>query len=134
MEPMSARKPWKKNLYENQEYEDNYTDPSFLKDMKRNLNLKTYNFKECFLGCTFLSQNLSSVTCFLIIFYYLYNNLIAPQKILLYNCIVVALGYLVYAGKDLNVNSLVEDSKTTFVVLLFGYILSPLLHTLTGMN
>lgn len=54
MEP--KRKPWKKNLYENREYEDNYTDESFLKDLKKNYNVQQYTFRECFCGVTNVSQ------------------------------------------------------------------------------
>lgn len=125
------KKPWKKNLYENLEYEDNYTDPSFLQDVRKNLNLRTYNFLECFSSSTKVSQNISSVTLFLVIFYYLYNNEVAPQKIIILNCVMTAFGYLIYVGSEITLNRLIEDSKTAFVVLLFGFILSPLLHTLT---
>jgi phosphatidylinositol glycan class C protein len=129
---MSPKKPWKKNLYENQEYEDNYTDPSFLKDLQKNLNVKTYSFLECFFGVTILSQNISCVTLFLIVFYYLYMGEIAPQKVLFFNCFLTSLGYLMYVGSsEINLPRIVEDSKTVLVVLLFGFIFSPLLHTLT---
>lgn len=131
MEPKS-RKPWKKNLYENKEYEDNYTDESFLKDLKTNHNLRQYTLLECFFGVTKVSQEISCVTLFLIIFHYLYANTVQPQKILFNSFAFTGLGYIVYRGKDiLNVSDVVEDSKTVGVFLLFGYIFSPLLHTLT---
>jgi phosphatidylinositol N-acetylglucosaminyltransferase subunit C len=69
---------------------------------------------------------------FLIIFYYLYENIILPQKILFNSFALTGLGYVIYIGKDLQkLQNVVEDSKTVGVVLLFGFMFSPLLHTLT---
>jgi len=129
---MNPKKPWKKNLYENQDYEDNYTDESFLKDLKTNYNLQQYTFAQCFCGVTKVSQEISFVTLFLIIFYYLYENTVQPQKILFNSFVATGLGYMIYIGSDFQkIRNVIEDSKTVGVVLLFGYILSPLLHTLT---
>lgn len=131
MEPKKKR-PWTKNLYENREYEDNYTDESFLKDLKKNYNLRQYTFQECFYGVTNVSQEISCVTLFLVIFHYLYENTVQPQKILFNSFALTGLGYIVYIGTDIQkIRNVIEDSKTVGVVLLFGYILSPLLHTLT---
>lgn len=46
------KKPWKKNLYENQDYEDNYTDASFLQDLKKNYNLEKYSYFQCIMEVT----------------------------------------------------------------------------------
>ncbi|XP_055603341.1 phosphatidylinositol N-acetylglucosaminyltransferase subunit C [Uranotaenia lowii] len=125
------RKPWCKNLYENSEYEDNYTDPTFLQDLKTNVNLQTYTFQETFLGAARLSQQISNVTIFLIVFHYLYTDGVSPQNILIKAMVGTIVGYFIYAGKNLRINHVVEDSKTALAVLIFGYIFSPLLHTLT---
>lgn len=125
------RKPWKKNLYENQGYEDNYTDPSFLQDLRKNINLKVFTFQEAFRGACRLSLQVSTVTFFLIIFYHLYDNRVTPQMVLFYSSITTFIGYLYYIGKDIKFSTLVENSRTGICVLVFGYIFSPLLHTLT---
>lgn len=131
MEP-KTRKPWKKNLYENREYEDNYTDESFLKDLKKNYNVQQYSFRECFCGVTNVSQEISCVTLFLIIFFYLYENSVTPEKILFNSFVMTGVGYAIYIGTDIEkIRNVIEDSKTVGVVLLLGYIFSPLLHTLT---
>lgn len=128
----AARKPWKKNLYENRGYEDNYTDESFLKDLKTNSNLKDYTLGECLRGVTNVSQEISCVTLFLIIFYFLYENTVQPQKILLNSFAITGFGYIAFIGTDFKkIRNVTEDSKTVGVVLLFGFIFSPLLHTLT---
>lgn len=127
-----ARKPWKKNLYENKDYEDNYTDESFLKDLKTNYNLQQYTLRECFYGVTKVSQEISCVTLFLVVFHYLYENTVQPQRILFNSFALTGVGYAIYIGTDIQkIRNVIEDSKTVGVVLLFGYIFSPLLHTLT---
>lgn len=126
------KKPWKKNLYENQEYEDNYTDASFLKDLKKNYNLQEYKLIDCIKGITIVNQEISVVTLFIIIFYYLYENIVQPQKLLFASFALTSTGYLIYIVSDSNrLKNVIEDFKTVVVVLLFGYLFSPLLHTLT---
>ncbi|XP_058838287.1 phosphatidylinositol N-acetylglucosaminyltransferase subunit C-like [Topomyia yanbarensis] len=127
----NQRKPWKKNLYENSDYEDNYTDPSFLQELKTNQNLRTYTFYEAFLGASRLSQQIANVTTFLIVFYYLYTEGVSPQNILGKASVGTIIGYFIYTGRNLRLSSIIEDSKTAIAVLVFGYIFSPLLHTLT---
>lgn len=135
MDSRKPKKPWVKNLYENREYEDSYTDASFLKDLKKNIHIEKFTMKQCVFGATKVSQEISFVTLFLVVFYYLYDNTVQPQTILFYSFAFTALGYLVYVGRDIfqlqKLGQIMEDSKTVGVVLLFGYILSPLLHTLT---
>ncbi|XP_065086640.1 phosphatidylinositol N-acetylglucosaminyltransferase subunit C [Ochlerotatus camptorhynchus] len=126
-----SRKPWRKNLYENSDYEDNYTDPSFLQELKTNQNLQTYTIYEVFLGASRLSQQISIVTTFLIIFHYLYTDGVSPQNILLKALGGTLLGYIIYTGRNLRLSHVIEDSKTAVAVLVFGYIFSPLLHTLS---
>lgn len=126
------KQPWKKNLYENQEYEDNYTDSTFLKDLKKNYNLQDYKLFDCIKGITIVNQEISIVTLFLIIFYYLHENTIQPQKLLFSSFAMTSFGYLFYIASDFSkVKNVIEDSKTVIVVLIFGYVFSPLLHTLT---
>lgn len=128
------KQPWKKNLYENQEYEDNYTADSFLKDLKKNYILREYKLSDCIKGITIVNQEISIVTLFLIIFYYLYENTVQPQKLLFSSFALTSIGYLIHIILDINklkTVNVIEDSKTVIVVLLFGYVFSPLLHTLT---
>ncbi|CAO1414003.1 unnamed protein product [Diamesa serratosioi] len=130
---MVPRKPWEKNLFSNKEYDDNYTDPlTFLKDLKKNYNIQQYSFIDCFCGCTKVSQEISCITLFLILFYALYLDEVNPQNVFLNSFILTATGYIVYIGTDITkFRNIIEDLKTVAAVLLFGYMFSPLLHTLT---
>lgn len=127
----SKRKPWVKNLYSNREYPDNYTDVSFLKDLQTNLHVRRYTLGEAVGGITVLNNQISCITGFLILYHLMLSDKVAPTSILVPTCIITAIGYLYYRGSSLSMTLLGEDSKTLVTVLLFGYIFSPMLHTLT---
>ncbi|XP_034103932.1 phosphatidylinositol N-acetylglucosaminyltransferase subunit C [Drosophila nasuta] len=129
--PQGKRKPWVKNLYSNREYPDNYTDVSFLKDLQTNLHVRRYTLREALGGITVLNNQISCITGFLILYHVMLCDRIAPTSILVPTCIITAIGYLYYRGSSLTMIMLGEDSKTLVTVLLFGYIFSPMLHTLT---
>lgn len=129
---MSAkRRPWRKNLYENVEYEDNYTDISFLRDMRTNIHVKVYTLGDAMRGVTVLSNQISCVTGFLIIFYVLYSDKMSPTSILWPSFLMTIMGYVWFRRRVLTFCMVLEDSKTLMTVLLFGYLFAPVLHTLT---
>uniref|UniRef100_A0A1A9X0K2 Phosphatidylinositol N-acetylglucosaminyltransferase subunit C n=1 Tax=Glossina brevipalpis TaxID=37001 RepID=A0A1A9X0K2_9MUSC len=127
----TKRKPWRKNLYENSDYEDNYTDPSFLKDLKTNLHVRFFTLGEAIQGVTILNNQISCIMGFLIIFYMLYSERVGPTTILCPSCVITIIGYLCCHGRNLNLPCILEDSKTLLAVFLFGYLFAPVLHTLT---
>lgn len=59
--------------------------------------------------------------------------MIQPEKLLFNSFTLTGVGYLIYIFTNFtkNINNVSEDAKTVLTVLLFGYIFSPLLHTLT---
>lgn len=128
------RLPWQKILYGNSGYPDNYTDPSFLKELQKNKNIKPISFTTAIRGVSKLNAQLSCVTIFLIIFYGMFEDSITPNTILLGSTSATFIGYLLYtqicSGAPAT-NTLSDDVKTVLSVLVFGYIFSPLLHTLT---
>lgn len=128
---MLKRKPWRKNLYDNVEYEDNYTDPTFLKDLKTNLHVRFYSLSEVVRGITVLNNQISCITGFLIIFYVLYSERISPTSILWPSFVLTIVSYVCFRWQILTFSMVWEDSKTLATVLLFGYLLAPILHTLT---
>lgn len=134
----NKREPWQKTLYGNKGYPDNYTDPLFLKDLQKNINVEIFTYDEAVLGATKLSHQISLVITFLLIFYNLYEepHYFEPEWVLLMACISTVIGYIPYfifaSHSDLSLfDVIVEDSKTVTSVLFFGFILSPMLHTLT---
>uniref|UniRef100_A0A8D8APJ5 (northern house mosquito) hypothetical protein n=1 Tax=Culex pipiens TaxID=7175 RepID=A0A8D8APJ5_CULPI len=63
-----------------------------------NVNLPMYTLPEEFLGATRLSQQLSIIPSFLIMFHYLYMDALKPQSLLGQAIFGTVIGYLIYAG------------------------------------
>lgn len=137
------KKPWQKTLYGNEGYPDNYTDPLFLKDLQKNVNVQTFKFTEAVFGATKLTHQISLIVVFLLIFNNLYTqpHYIPPELLLIGSCVITVFGYILYALLHYTTNKkhytkyyriFRDDIKTAFSFLVFGYILSPMLHTLTN--
>lgn len=123
-------KPWRKILYEDQGYADNFTDKTFLRDLKKNINIKEINIKEAAFGATLFLQQFCTVIIFCLIYIYLYNEWIDPNTILNYTSVTSALGFVIYYIKNGNV-TLRQNIRTLIIYLIFGRLFSPVLHTLT---
>lgn len=134
----NKREPWQKTLYGNKGYPDNYTDPLFLKDLQKNINVQIFTYNETVLGATKLMHQISLIIAFLLVFYNLYEepHYFEPEWVLLIACISIVSGYIPYyllaSHTKLDFYWVIqEDGKTVISVLFFGFILSPMLHTLT---
>ncbi|KAL6266657.1 hypothetical protein P5V15_003497 [Pogonomyrmex californicus] len=126
------RNKWQKNLYENYGLPDNYTDSSFLEQLRKNIKPNNVTLIEALnLGAS-ISTRLSVVVLFIIIFIWLNNEWTTPNVIVISGSILTILGYFVYNKKvpDRPVK-LTKDLRTVLIFLTFGYILSPILKTLT---
>lgn len=130
---MSTRRPWRKNLYENQGYPDNYTDETFLKELRKNVNFKPVTLSEAIFGATLVVQELSTVVAFVLIYVYFYNEWIDPLIVFYCTSIGAAVGFMVYRmvyGNGIQ-PTLGHDLRTILIFLVFGQLFSPVLHTLT---
>ncbi|EFA00579.1 phosphatidylinositol N-acetylglucosaminyltransferase subunit C [Tribolium castaneum] len=128
---MVVKKPWRKILYENQPYPDNYTDDSFLRDLRT--NIKPVSLGEALWGATLLLEEFCTVVAFVLVYVYLYNEWIQPQSIFTISSVFTALGFVFYRlvySKDVQVN-LGHDLRTLLIFMVFGHLFSPVLHTLT---
>lgn len=118
---------WKKVLYINHGYPDNYTDESFLDEMKKNVNTRMYDFRSVVFESGIVSQQLATICIFVSTFIYLDSNTIQPTTLLLIIFILFLLGIIFR-----NIISKVRTDITSFYTvsaLLFA--LSPILKTLT---
>ncbi|XP_059613744.1 phosphatidylinositol N-acetylglucosaminyltransferase subunit C [Phlebotomus argentipes] len=129
----SKQKRWRKILYENQGFEDNYTPKTFLRELQKNRNVREFTFCEAVCGATKLSQQISVVVAFLIIYHGLFTHWLTPETVLLHSSVATVAGYALFLVtiEEGVVEALVRHSKTVLGVLVFGFIFSPLLHTLT---
>lgn len=130
---MATNKPWRKNLYENQGYPDNYTDGTFLKELRKNVNFKPVKLSEAFLGATLVVQELSTVVAFVLIYVFFYNEWIDPNIVFYCTSAATLVGFLLYRtvyGDGLNL-TIGHDLRTVLIFIVFGQLFSPVLHTLT---
>lgn len=122
------KKPWKKNLYENEGYPDNYTDETFLDELKKNVHIRQVTYKEAFLGASLVTQEICLVMYFAMGFTYLYNKWVQPEVMFFQSGLVSLFIYIFYIYKE---NGIMRHIHILLVFLLFGYVLSPVLKTLT---
>ncbi|CAH1711606.1 unnamed protein product [Aphis gossypii] len=122
-------KPWKKNLYSNEGYPDNYTDKSFLEELRKNLHVRKLTLLEAILGAGLITQRLCIVVIFALSFYALNCNLISPLLLLISTTSFSFIVYLLLYENCKTIPLWLMKSACAFVVS--GYILSPVLKTLT---
>ncbi|KAF5282237.1 hypothetical protein FQA39_LY17657 [Lamprigera yunnana] len=127
-----AKKPWKKNLYENQEYADNYTDDSFLKELRVNVDFQPVTLKETALGATLVVHELCTIIAFVLIYVYLYNEWTDPMYIFYCTSGATAIGFVIYRIRfECTKHTLGHDLQTVLIFLVCGQLFSPVLYTLT---
>lgn len=123
---------WQKNLYENYGLPDNYTDGSFLEQLRKNIKPNNVTMIEAISLGASISIQLSIIVLFVIIFIWLNNEWITPNIIVISGSISTIFGYFIYNIKVSNRPAkLTKDLWTVLIFLTFGYILSPILKTLT---
>jgi phosphatidylinositol glycan class C protein len=131
---VSTQPRWRKILYEKQPYEDNYVDETFLNALVKNANFSSYSLPEVIKGSTLVTQQISTVALFLILFIYTLNYTLALSSLVGFEVVTMILGFGVRIITDVSfdVSSCIGTAKT--LVLLFGslFSLSPVLRTLTN--
>ena len=123
---------WRKNLYENRGLPDNYTDSSFLEELRKNIKPNNVTTKDAITLAASVSIQLSIVILFVIIFIWLNQEWTTPDIIFSSSAVLTVFGYLSYTLSlpDLP-DRISKDLRTAVIFLAFGYILSPILKTLT---
>lgn len=133
MASQESNRVWKKNLYDNQGFPDNYTHSTFLEELKRNVHIKEMSLSAVILGAGIFTKEICTITLFFITFVYLHNGWCDPQILFLYSCLVSLFVFGLYRVLYENVykSPFGRDIRTVLIFLVFGYISSPVLHTLT---
>lgn len=123
------RKPWIKNLYENRDYPDNYTHPNFLEELRKNIYAEKYTLTQAVRGSFRIVLRLCICVLYAVLFVYMYNDFIHTYTVI-YVCVgVMIFSYLLYIY--IQGSALIKHLNTVIIYLVIGYLLSPILHTLT---
>ncbi|VBB25784.1 unnamed protein product [Acanthocheilonema viteae] len=130
-EQQEKEKKWRKILYERQPFEDEYSGGSeFLKELRTNITVVEYSFVEAICGASLVMLHTNAIVFYYLMFDSIKNSSISSvQHFSLIFAIALALytAYL-YMIRPRNL----RDHVYTFITLLcFGYMLTPIIRTLT---
>lgn len=123
------RKPWVKNLYENRDYPDNYTDSKFLEELRKNVNIQKVTLSQAVVGSFRVVLRLCLCVLYAILFVYMYNEWIHTYTVIYTSVLTSSVCYIFYVFFE--ESAVLRHFKTVLVYLVIGYLLSPILHTLT---
>ncbi|CAG9573364.1 unnamed protein product [Danaus chrysippus] len=125
----TRRKVWVKNLYENRDFPDNYTDSKFLEELKKNLFIEKVTLSQAVQGSFRVVLRMCLCVLFGVLFVYMYNNLVHTHTVIYISIFVTSLCYVMYVWVE--GCKMLRHLKIVLIYIVLGYILSPILHTLT---
>lgn len=106
---------------------------------EKKANKKTYDYWSLVNDSSAITQQISTVTIFAVIFIYTYINAVAVESLISFDLLVLIVGYIVRAYSEFSVHEIpkklnqIFESVTTMVLLLGVLLgLSPVLATLTN--
>ncbi|XP_052754333.1 spliceosome-associated protein CWC27 homolog isoform X1 [Galleria mellonella] len=123
------RKPWVKNLYENREYPDNYTDKKFLEELRKNIHIEKVTLLQAVQGSFRVVLRLCLCVLYAIVYVYMYNNFVHTYTVIYISVAVTAACHVIYVC--LEGSATFSHAKTVLIYIIIGYLLSPIFHTLT---
>lgn len=121
----------KKVLYETSGLPDNYTDESFLSELKKNVSLVEVTMWEAFVGSCRLVQQFCAVILFVLVYVHMYNEWVEPNTVIYLSTILTICGYSYYRLVFKRDDVLGHDVRTALIYVVFGQLFSPALYTLT---
>ncbi len=126
------KKPWRKLLWVQQPYADNYVDESFLNTLQRNVNVRAYDFWPLVIDSTILTQHLSSIVIFVTAFISIYSHRVNPLTVTGIATFWTASGYVFWSQQSpTKHHSRRETAKSAMLIVLTILGLSPILNSLT---
>ncbi|KAL8286629.1 hypothetical protein RQP46_004157 [Phenoliferia psychrophenolica] len=123
--PAAGRAPFRKILFVEQDYPDNYVDSTFLSDLQRNVNVHPASLPTLLCQTLPITQHLASTFIFIGTFIRLHRGSLDPPRLLSLCALLIVLGW--------TWSRLVGGTSTVapIIPLLTLYLLSPALKTLT---
>lgn len=92
------RKPWRKLLYIKQDYPDNYVDHTFLEEMQKNANVRSYDYWDTVKESSVITQQLSSIIIFVSAFIHIYSSRFLIQHLIILGGVLTVSGYIYWYG------------------------------------
>ncbi|ODQ82760.1 hypothetical protein BABINDRAFT_159273, partial [Babjeviella inositovora NRRL Y-12698] len=126
-DPQSTSIPWKKLLYLRQPYPDNYTDTSFLSQLKRNLTVEPYYHLKVIHDFSLQLSHWNCLSVVAVIFYGFYTYDWSPLRVF----IPVSVLSIVTATTCLGYQAVFRYLKPTVIIIFITLVLSPVLKSLT---
>ncbi|KAJ1660428.1 glycosylphosphatidylinositol anchor biosynthesis [Dispira simplex] len=93
---------WRKLLYIQQDYPDNYVDASFLANLQKNVNFQSYDYFAVIRESTVITDHISSVVIFVAIFIQLYHRHLDPHILVMMGTVLTFLGVAVWEWRLAN--------------------------------
>jgi phosphatidylinositol glycan class C protein len=88
--------PWRSLLYVKQPYPDNHVDATFLMQMRKNMDLRTYDYWVLVQESGIISQQYTSILIFVALFIYTYHGHISDTSLLQFCGCLTTLGYTLW--------------------------------------
>ncbi|CDH54091.1 phosphatidylinositol n-acetylglucosaminyltransferase subunit c [Lichtheimia corymbifera JMRC:FSU:9682] len=130
--------PWRKLLWVKQNYPDNYVDSTFLDELQKNVNVRTYDYWKMVYESGVITQHISSVVIFIAVFIYLQMGALVANHLIWTGSFMTGVGYVIWDLVMIQQTAphrgferkRVAKSAVFFFATLLG--LSPILKTLTS--
>ncbi|THH16996.1 hypothetical protein EW146_g3734 [Bondarzewia mesenterica] len=131
---------WEKVLWKRQPYPDNHVPNSFLSSLRRNPNFRPYTYWPLVLGSCAITQHLSAIFIFIVVFVRLLDHTLDPRLLVVISATMFLMGYAVwelldYYWSEVGQNIADRRAKTmkaSILVFLALTALAPILRTLTA--
>lgn len=120
---------WKKLLYIKQNFPDNYTDKSFLSQLRRNATVQKYSYWRLIIDFSLFSFHFSCLAVVHLVFYALYTNHYDPVLLLATTGSITAVLYLFYRRHNTHKRN--TFIKSSILITCCILTLSPVLKSLS---
>ncbi|KAK9469126.1 phosphatidylinositol N-acetylglucosaminyltransferase subunit C [Lipomyces arxii] len=127
-----AKRPWRKLLWLQQPYPDNYVDSSFLSQLKRNIHVQQYSFWTLSSDSTVIVLHVCTVAIFVGVFVLIHDREWNPALFASTGSVCTLIGYGAWdIFGDMNSSSRISTAKSALLIVSTLLGLSPVLKSLT---
>ncbi|THD19282.1 Phosphatidylinositol N-acetylglucosaminyltransferase subunit C [Fasciola hepatica] len=131
---MTTKQKWEKVLYKDQGAPDNYVDPSFLSELRKNLYIREYHLPMLIVSAGSVYQQFCCIGIFLTIYFYLLFQWISPLRASALLGSTAVIGYLTFWGISTifrgHIGKVGLELRTGVFIFVFSFLFAPILHSL----